>query len=109
MISDWGIMELSENWPALWSVIMQRFVLCGFGMACVGMLYMPGRRLVPKGGEKCSLLSSMSICERRKEASDCSFGIGREASCVVGYPGLRVSAHGQKPSQSPLQTDWTNC
>src|SRR6266567_1118132 len=109
MISDRRIMELSENWPALWSVTIRRSELCGFGTACMGMLYMPGRRSVPKGGEKRSLLSSMSICERRKEASDCSFGVGRETLCVVGYLGLRVSAHGQKPSQSPLQTDWTNC
>src|SRR6266568_469020 len=104
MISDRGIMELSENWPALWSVIMRRSVLCGFGTACVGMLYMPGRRSVPKGGEKRSVLSIMFICEQRKEASDCSFGVGRETLCVVGYPGLRVLAHGQKPSRSPLQT-----
>ena len=46
------IIELREYSPMLWLVMSQRSVEWGFGTACIGILYIPGKSFSPKPFEK---------------------------------------------------------
>jgi len=52
MISSLGIILLREYFLALWSVTIHKSIECGFGMAKIGIQYMPGSNLSPKDSEK---------------------------------------------------------
>ena len=101
-------MEFKEKCPTLWSLVSQSFSDLGFGTACIGVLYIPGKRSVPKLSEYLSALISMSLCSLRKSASRSVFRGQSEKSQVKGYSSFWVLAHGQNPSWREVQMDWTN-
>ena len=94
-ISSRLIMELSEWFPALWLVTKRRSVEWGFGTACIGMLYIPGRRSMPKLFEKRPASISLSRWSQMKSNSFWFFGSPILLSRVSGYSPKWVSAHGQ--------------
>ena len=107
MMSSWGIMLLSENFPALWSITILKSVECGFGMMKTGMQYMPGKSSSPKDSEKCPLKILWWCWSHKNWASFGSASSGRERLSVSGYSPKWVSAQGQGPSQRPQHTDST--
>jgi len=72
------------------------------GDACI-----PGRRYQPKDPENLPFECSQSLCFHRNSTSSSLFGIPSALSMMLGYKLWCVSAQGQKPSCSPLQTDST--
>jgi len=74
---------------------------------------MPGSSLSPKDSEKHPIKTSWSCWSHRNCASSGFLGSGKEESRVSGYSPIWVLAQGQKPSQSPWQTNlikgWFGC
>ena len=101
---EWSIMLLRAKRPTLWLVTSCKLVKCGFGTACIGIAYMPGSKDVPKEGEKWSFWHSLRHWLCKKLGCSSLVGVGHDSSCVIWKPSRKVSAQGQKPSQSPIQT-----
>ena len=106
-------MLFKEYFHALWSVPICKLIKCGFGMANIGMQYMSGRSLSPKDSEKWPMKILWSRWSHKNCASLGFLDSGKEESRVSGYSPIWVLAQGQKPSQSPQQTDltkgWCRC
>ena len=65
----------------------------------------PGRRSFPKYSEKRPLCCYFKHWLWRKDTCLSLFSIGWDSSCCSGKSPLKVSAQGQKPLHSPIQTD----